>query len=335
VEALSDRRRRRALATVLGSVSVMVLVTLPAGQAGAAAAACTWQKTAWDLPAGADMGTLAGYDGDRWAVGTTGNRPWMGEGITDPRGTLWDNGKVVLRATDEIPHFRDVNAAGLIVGDTIVDDEFVAVTIDHDGTTHPLPRGSTWDGYSAELVSDGGDIVGWASSGLKSQVVVWPAGAPGTYRVLPTPDATYLHLQDVDSQGRIIAQGDSGFGGVVWDTDGQWRRLASNGTPWAVRNGRVVGGLNDTNAAAEWSARGGLVRTIGSGAINATTIGGNGTVGGHRFVNSQLRPVLWRDGAVSDPLSTVAAGFALRWLGDDERTLVGVESRRPAEYHCG
>lgn len=314
---------------------VLGLVTLPAGQAGAAAAACAWQKTAWDLPAGTDVGRLDGYDGDRWAVGTTGTRPLWGEGITDPRGTLWDNGKVALRVADEIPHFRDVNAAGSIVGDTIVGDKFVAVTIDHDGTTHQLPGSATWDSYSAELVSDNGDIVGRATSDLKSQVVVWPAGAPGTYRVLPTPDVGYLHLQDVDSQGRIIAQGDSGFGGAVWDTDGQWRKLASNGTPWAVRDGRVVGGLNDTNAAAEWSARGGLVRTIGSGALNATAIGGSGTVGGHRFVNSQLRPVLWRNGAVSDPLSSVAAGFALRWLSDDERTLVGVESRRPVEYDCG
>ncbi|MFF9002213.1 hypothetical protein ACF1GW_19190 [Streptomyces achromogenes] len=333
---MSDRRRRRTLATVLGAVPVMVwgLVVLPAGQAGAAAAACTWQKTVWDLPAGADVGTLDGYDGDRWAVGITGNRAWMGDGITNPRGTLWDNGKVALRVSDEIPHLNDVNAAGLVVGDTIVGNEFVGITVDHDGTTRQLPGDPAWDDYSADLVSDNGDIVGTATVGLKFRVVVWPAGAPGTYRVLPTPDVNYLHLQDVDGQGRIVAQVDSSFGGLVWDTDGQWRKL-SNGTPWAIRDGRVVGGLNDTNAAAEWTARGALVRTIGGGALNATAVGGNGTVGGHRFVNSQLRPVLWRNGVVSDPLSTVPAGFVLDWLGNDEQTLVGVESRRPAEYDCG
>ncbi|MFG2928287.1 hypothetical protein [Streptomyces achromogenes] len=334
---MSDRRRRRTLATVWGAVPVMVLglVTLPAGQAGAAAAACTWRKTVWDLPAGADVGTLDGYDGGRWAVGITGNRARMGDGIMNARGTLWDHGKVALRVSDEIPHLNDVNAAGLVVGDTVVGNGFVGITVDHDGTTHQLPGDPAWDGYSADLVSDSGDIVGTATVDLKSRVVVWPAGAPGTYRVLPTPDVKYLHLQDIDRQGRIIAQGDSSVGGLVWDTDGRWRELASNGTPWAVRDGRVVGGLNDTNAAAEWTARGTLVRTTGSGALDATAIGGNGTVGGHRFVNSQRRPVLWRNGVVSDPLSTVPAGFALDWLSDDERTLVGVESRRPVEYDCG
>ncbi|CAL9324853.1 hypothetical protein [Streptomyces sp. SudanB182_2057] len=334
---MSERRGKHALATVLGAVSAMVLglVTLPAGQAGAAAAACTWQKRVWELPAGADVGTLDGYDGDRWAVGITGNRSWMGGGITDPRGTLWDDGKVALRVSGEIPHLNDVNASGLVVGDTIVGNEFVAITVDHDGTTHRLPGDPAWDNYSADLVSDNGDIVGTATVDRKFRVVVWPAGAPGTYRVLPTPDVAYLHLQDVDDQGRIIAQSDSSVGGLVWDTDGQWRELASNGTPWAVRDGRVVGGLNDTNAAAEWTARGGLVRTIGSGAINATAVGGHGTVGGHRFVNSQRQPVLWRDGVVSDPLTGVPSGFALNWLSDDERTLVGVESRRPVAYDCG
>ncbi|MFF9520940.1 hypothetical protein ACF1DV_03025 [Streptomyces achromogenes] len=231
----------------------------------------------WDLPAGADVGTLDGYDGERWAVGITGNRARMGDGIMNARGTLWDHGKVALRVSDEIPHLNDVNAAGLVVGDTVVGNGFVGITVDHDGTTHQLPGDPAWDGYSADLVSDSGDIVGTATVDLKSRVVVWPAGAPGTYRVLPTPDVKYLHLQDVDRQGRIIAQGDSNVGGLVWDTDGRWRQLASNGTPWAVRDGRVVGGLNDTSAAAEWTARGTLVRTTGSGALDATAIGGNGT----------------------------------------------------------
>jgi hypothetical protein len=330
VNLLPDRRRKRVLATVVGMV--MGLMALPAGQA--VAATCSWQKTVWDLPAGTDVGTLDGYDGGRWAVGITGGRTWDDDGIADPHGTLWDNGKVALRVAGQIPHLNDVNASGLIVGDTFVNNHFLAVTVDHDGTTHTLPRDPAWEDFYADLVNDRGDIVGGADIGLTSHVVVWPASAPGTYRVLPTPDVDFLHLQDLDNQGRIVAQGDSTFGGAVWDTDGQWRKLASKGTPWAVRDGRVVGGLNNTNAAAEWTARGVLVRTITGGALDAVAIGGNGTVAGYRFVGSQLRAVLWRDGVVVDPLSAVPAAFDLDWLSNDEQTLVGTESHRPAQYHC-
>lgn len=320
------------LATVLGTVAGLGLVTLPAGPAGAAAAACTWQKSVWDLPAGSDQGTIDAYAGERWAIGVSGNRPWLGGGLSNPHATLWDNGKVALRLDGDVPHLRDVNASGLIVGDTVVNDEFVAVTVDHDGTTHTLPGDPAWDGYDAWAVNDRGDIVGWGGTDLKPQIVVWPASAPGTYRVLPAPGV--MHIQDMDNQGRIIAQGTYNVGSVVWDTDGQWRELESGGAPYAIRDGRVVGSPDSVNTVAEWTARGALVRTIGDGAISAMAIGGNGTVGGNRFVGSQRHAVLWRDGVVSDPLTTVAAGFALQGLSNDEKTLVGIEAKRPTEYRC-
>jgi YD repeat-containing protein len=324
------------LATV---VLGLALVSLPTGRA-AAAATCTWQKTTWDLPVGTNVGTVDGYDGNRYAVGITGRRSLSG--IADPHGTLWDHGKVVLRIAGEIPHLRDVNAAGLIVGDNIVNNRFVAVTIDHSGQSTLLPANPAWESSSAWLVNNAGDIVGSAGIGLQHTVVVWPANAPGIYRELPSPGVSLLHLTAVDEQGRITAQTDSGSGGgFVWDTDGQWRVLAAQGangfgTPWAVRDGRVVGSMNDDTsfAAAEWNAQGRLVRTIRDGAISAVAIGGNGTVGGYALVDSQKRVVLWRDGTVIDPLSAVTAGFGLRGISDDERTLVGTEANRPAQYLC-
>ena len=329
------------LATIVLGMA-LGLVSPSGAQAGAAAAPlCAWQKTAWDLPAGTNAGTVKGYDGSRYAVGITGK--WtLYSGITDPHGTLWDNGTVALRITGSTPHLHDVNAAGLIVGDDIVNNRFVAVTVGHDGGTSVLPGNPAWDGYSADLVNNAGDIIGLAGIGLRHTVVVWPAKAPGTYRELPTPNVDYLSLTDVDEQGRIVAQTGSGSGGgFVWDTDGQWRVLASQGpggygTPWAVRNGRVVGEMdnNTSYAAAEWNALGGLVRTIRDGAITAVAIGGNGIVGGRAFVNSQQRPVLWRDGTVADPLTAVAPTFALRGISDDERTLVGSEALRPTQYSC-
>lgn len=328
--------RRVAATAVLGMA--MGLVSVPAAEA---AVACTWRQAAWELPSGTDVATIDGYDGSRYAVGVTGTKsPWGG--TADQRGTVWDNGRVVLRIAGGTPHLRDVNSAGLVVGDDVIDDKFTAVTVALGGKATPLPRSPKWEDYSASLVNNAGDVVGSATVGSRNVVVVWPAKAPGTYRELPTPNVDYLRLTDVDEQGRIIAQTDSASGGgFVWDTDGNWRVLAARGaggygSPFAIRNGRVVGSADDDTsyAAAEWDARGRLVRTIRGGAVEAVAIGGKGTVGGYAFVGSLQRPALWHDGAVVDPLSAVDAGFQLAGISDDERSLVGIEYRRPVQYRC-
>ncbi|HEX6345597.1 hypothetical protein [Umezawaea sp.] len=329
---MPHRKMRRLLtAFVLGTA----LVVPQAGQA--AAAACTWQKTVWDLPEGAAVGQVAGYDGGRYAVGVTGRSPVSGGGIVSPRGTLWDGGKVVLRVAGEVPHLRDVNAAGLVVGDTVVDDRFVAVTVGHDGRTTALPANPAWTGYSAWEVNNAGDVVGWASVGTRTILVVWPGNAPGTYRELPTPSFSANFLTDVDEQGRIIVQTSPG-GGYVVSPSGQWNVLAApgagaSGTPWDIRDGRVVGGISGNGyAAAEWDAQGRLARTTGGGAVEGRSIGGSGTVAGYAFAGSVQRVVLWRDGVVVD--TPIPSQFALAGFSDDERTIVGVELRRPAHYRC-
>ncbi|MEU6155101.1 hypothetical protein ABZ816_34460 [Actinosynnema sp. NPDC047251] len=305
------------------------------------AAACTWQKTTWELPTGAEAGSVTGYDGSRYAVGVTGRKGQFGT-IGSPRGTVWDSGRVVLRITGDVPHLRDVNSSGLVVGDTVDDNGFRAITVTRDGSVTTLPGNPTWSGYTASLINNRGDVVGAATTTAGRRVVVWPASAPGTYRELPTPTVSSLFLTDVDEQGRIIAQTDSGSGGgFVWDTDGQYRVVAATGaggwgTPWAIRDGRVVGSVDSTSAyaAAEWNARGALTRVIRDGALVARAIGGAGTVAGIRFVGSTQRPVLWRSGVVSDALTSVAAGFSVRGVSNDERTLVGTENRVPSHYSC-
>ncbi len=333
---MSQQQMRRLLAAVVLGTA---LVSLPTGQAAATeAAACTWQKTSWDLPEGTAIGEIAGYDGSRYAVGVTGQKSILGGGLVNARGTLWDGGRVVLRAAGEIPHFRDVNAAGLVVGDTIVNGRFTAVTIGHDGRTTALAANPAWTGYSAWEVNNAGDVVGWAHIGTKTILVVWPGNAPGTYRELPTPTFNANFLADVDEQGRIIVQTSPG-GGYVVSPAGQWRVLAAqgaggSGTPFAIRNGRVVGGTTSDSgyAAAEWDAQGSLVRTIRDGAVSARSIGGNGTLAGYAFVGSVQRVVLWRDGVVVD--TPIPSAFSLTGLSNDERTIVGVEAKRPAHYRC-
>ncbi|MGW4893055.1 hypothetical protein ACWEQL_12450 [Kitasatospora sp. NPDC004240] len=314
------------------------LALVPVGTAQAAA--CNWQKTAWELPSTTTTGTLYASDGGRYGVGITGTRSttWPYD-VKDRRGTLWDNGKVVLRLPAATPGLSDVNSAGLIVGDDYIGGKFTAVTVSRTGTTTPLPSNPSWGGSAADVINNAGDIAGTASVGTKRILVVWPANAPGTYRELPLPAANTLTATDIDEQGRIVGYTDSG--GFVTDLNGQWHTLAAQGTngkgdPWAIRNGRIVGEVNNNTsyAAAEWNAQGSLVRTIGNGALEATAIGGNGVVGGKRFVGSTLRPVLWRDGVVADSLTAVSDTFAIEAISTDEKTLIGNETSRPAHYTC-
>ncbi|MFT7836882.1 hypothetical protein Q5530_12100 [Saccharothrix sp. BKS2] len=338
---MSNRLKNHALAAAALGLG-LALVSPPAGRAApVAAAACTWQATSWDLPAETNGGVLEGYSGSRYAVGTTGRFVPL-SGLVDPRGTLWDNGKVVQRATAATPGYRDVNAAGRIVGYDYVNGRLVGVTIGRDGRATALPGNPAWDGYSAELVNNAGDVVGYADIGTRDVVVLWPASAPGTYRELPSPaDVRTIHPVDVDEQGRIVATtGTSSGGGLVRDTDGQWRVLAAQvaggySNPNAIRNGRVVGsqGTDSGHAATEWTARGVLVRTFRNSG-SASAIGGNGTVGGRTTVSAGQRTVLWRDGVVVEQPATVPWTFQLRWISDDESTLVGSDGGRPVQHRC-
>ncbi|MDQ2588863.1 hypothetical protein CKY47_33955 [Saccharothrix yanglingensis] len=318
------------------------LVSPPAGQAGATGAvACTWQKTLWDLPEGADAGEITGYDGGRYAVGNTGLDSFWGDGLVDPRATLWDNGKVVVRGAGQVPYFSDVNASGLVVGSMYLDQRFHAVTVAHDGTMTDLPADPAWTSSSASHVNNRGDVLGWSSVGTaKSRMVVWPANAPGTYREVTMPDAHGVSLVDIDDQGRVLVGIVTGSDHVVTPA-GRWIPLAVPGTGDSssvrdIRDGRVVGRLdiapNHSGAVAEWDVRGSVVRTIGRPAVEGISLGGNGTIAGYGFVGSSQRVMLWRDGVlVAQP---IAARFALTGLSDDERTIVGVEADRPAHYRC-
>ncbi|MFD0403479.1 hypothetical protein ACFV84_21065 [Kitasatospora sp. NPDC059811] len=334
---LNRFNRRKASALAVATLTA-ALGLVPVGTAQAAA--CQWQKTAWELPPTTTVGTVSSSDGGRYAVGVTGTRsPSWPTDITNGRGTLWDNGKVVLRLPAGNPNLSGVNAAGLIVGGDLVNNKLRAVTVSHTGTTTVLPFNPNWNSSSASVVNNAGDIAGMAKVGTNFILVVWPANAPGTYRELPLPASSFLLLNGIDEQGRIVGSTDA-FG-FVSDINGQWHALAAQGSnaysdPAAVRDGRIVGGTqnNTSYAEAEWDAQGSLIRTIGAGAISASAIGGNGIVGGTAFVGSIRRPVLWRDGVVADSLPAVSDSFTIRAISTDEKTLIGNENSRPVNYTC-
>ena len=312
-------------------------MSLPTGWANAAA--CAWQKTTWDLPTGATVGRVDGYDGSRYAVGATGRLGQFGT-IADARGTLWDNGTVALRIPGATPHVRDVNAAGLIVGDDVVNDSFVAVTIGRDGRSTVLAD-PAWSSYTAKLVNNAGDIVGSASIGVTSTVVVWPASAPGTYRELPTPNVDTLFLTDVDEQGRIIAQTSSGDGGgFVWDTDGQWRVLAAQGTgdfgtPMAVRDGQVVGAASTTPQPRPNGTRG--AGSFAPSVVAPSPGGPSAATAPSAATPSSARNSGWCSGATA-PSSTRSRPSQPRsnsWGSATTKTpCVGSEAFRPSHYRC-
>ncbi|MFE7530051.1 hypothetical protein ACFU7Y_30695 [Kitasatospora sp. NPDC057542] len=329
-------RRKGSVLAVAAVTAALGLVPVGTAQA----AACNWQQTAWELPAGTTKGSLSATDGGRYGVGITATRSttWP-YGYKDKRGTLWDNGKVVLRLPVDGPNVSDVNASGLIVGNTFTNNKSTAVTISRTGTTTTLPSNPAWGGARASVINNAGDIAGTAQVGTKNILVVWPASAPGTYRELPLPASVFLTPRDIDEQGRIIGTNDSG--GFVTDLNGVWHTLATKGpntdvTPWAIRDGRIVGGvINDTSyAAVEWNTQGSVVRTITDGALEGRAIGGNGTVGGIAYVGSTTHPVLWRDGVVSDSLSAVSNLFSIVAISADEKTLIGSDPDQPVQYTC-
>ncbi|WP_157849800.1 MULTISPECIES: hypothetical protein [Streptomyces] len=309
-------------------------------QAATQATACQWKKTAWELPAGTNDGFLYGTDGARYGIGITGTMStrWPYP-ILNGLGTLWDNGKVVLRLPAGT-RVSDVNSAGLVVGDARINGKYTAVKVSPTGTTTALPFNPAWSSSSAYVINNAGDIAGVAGVGTKNVLVVWPAGAPGTYRELPL-SGDLLTPTDIDEQGRIV--GYTASLGFVTDLNGQGHTLATSGTsgkgtPFAIRDGRVVGGLDDSTgyAEAEWTDQGSLVRTISPHAIEAKAIGGNGTVAGDSFVapSTTARTVLWRDGVLVDSLPTIPDSFQIKAISTDEKTLIGNELGRPANYTC-
>ncbi|MFE7132715.1 hypothetical protein ACFVIM_17840 [Streptomyces sp. NPDC057638] len=333
---MSNRRTRRMV--VAAALTAALGLLLPVGTAQAAA--CQWQQTAWELPPTVPSGTLLASDGGRYGIGITGIRStnWPFD-YRERRGTLWENGRVVLRLPAATPNLRDVNTSGKIVGDDLINGTWAAVTVSRGGATTVLPSSPNWSGSSAHVINNAGDIAGTASIGLKRVLVVWPASAPGTYRELATPADSSPILAGIDEQGRIV--GHSAGRGFVTDVNGQWHTLYAPGphpfsTPHAIRDGRVVGDMDNGSsyAVAEWNDQGALVRTITQGALSAKAIGGHGTVGGSKYVASVIRPVLWRDGVVSDPLTTVSDTFTIKAISDDEKTLIGNDISRPAQYTC-
>ncbi|MGW7413032.1 hypothetical protein [Streptomyces sp. NPDC054863] len=341
---MSNRRKRCVLAAAALTAALGIV---PVSTAQAQATACQWRQTTWELPPTTTSGTLYASDGGRYGVGVTGTRSTnFPYGYKEKRWTLWDNGKVALRLDATGPSLSDVNSAGLMVGNVRANNKFTGAKVSRTGTTTVLPSNPNWVYSTADVINDAGDIAGTAELGSKHLLVVWPANAPGTYRELPTPAAHNVTATDMDEQGRIVGYTDSGYAGsagFVTDLNGQVHKLAAQGangmgTPSAIRDGRVVGDMdNDTSyAAAEWNAQGSLVRTITKGALSAEAIGGNGTVGGLAFVGSNTRPrsILWRDGVVSDSLSGVSDWFMLKAISDDEKTLIGDEISGPAHYTC-
>jgi hypothetical protein len=292
-------------------------------------------------------------------VGATDVRPTSPIAGAARYAALWDNGSLVHAATTTTYGFNDINKAG-IAGWSTQSGRRVATRFDRAGKADPLPNDPQWTSSTAVAVNDRGDIAGWATVQPSRHVaLVWPANAPGTFRVLPTakPLTSPPQVTDIDELGRVTAGLDfwdtNEHPAVVWDVNQILRTLQPTASgnparnPTAVRAGRIL--AESVEGAGEWNLSGSHVRTFDSGrAAYAYAIGGGGTVGGQRAPQqfAAYQAVLWRDGKLatalpSDPLYEAS----VRHISDDEQTAYGTESvlhvmppsfysKNPVQWRC-
>ncbi|MET7425363.1 hypothetical protein [Dactylosporangium sp. NPDC005555] len=158
------------------------------------------------------------------------------------------------------PSPQRVGAGGVLIGSTSLDADHDVGWRYENGqvTTLPAPAGALrvrpWS------VNAAGDVTGWLQrSGTSdaqpviNDLLLWPASAPGTYRLLTLPgagEASGTVLDDGVVVGGAVVPG-SGFIGVVWRPDGTVERLERlhsnfNGAAgdWAFGNYEAANDLN-------------------------------------------------------------------------------------------
>lgn len=303
----------------------------------AANADCSWSVGALPLPSGQTMASVVGGDGGKRVLG----KLWKAS--SGPRGALlagsvlWEDGQVARTAPTN-QWWTDVNSSGVIAGGADNRPARIAA----DGRAEVLPVDASWTATWAEGINSRGDIVGWARTPLRNGttadfVVVWPAGAPGTYRVLPRPFEGYASVAagstNIDDQGRVaasISAASSARRGYVWEqlgaTPRQLEAPAGETEVVDIDNGRVLGNRLDSVQGAfvrvvtVWDAQGKIIRALPAnlGSL-AFTMNAEGLIGGRNYVSGQYFPTIWNaDSQTSlprDPAETPAR-YSYRWSVD-------------------
>jgi hypothetical protein len=228
--------------------AVAVLALLSPGTA-AAAAACTW--TSEELP-NTDAGAVRGSAPGGYLVGNERLDGW-------PVPVVWHNKVPALRPTPtgSYAQAEAVNSRGVITG-------FIQSKTGPDGMRafrnsgsgyQVLPSPAGLDAWG-HRINTAGDILGSLNDGNTWQTVLWPADAPGTYRVI---EAGYS-VAGFDDSRRVIFRD-----GRILSPDGSVARVAGGPTMRVEEfaDGRLIGGIETTLPNAkrrEWTMTGEFVR---------------------------------------------------------------------------
>ena len=208
--------RKAVLSVVLGaSLAFAVTTALPATAVAAPSAApCTWLGSDLPIPAGASGGSVAVAGPNGYLAGQTRK---AGKLVN----LLWHNREVVempAPPNNAAVQFYAVSGSGVVVGYRSSGGVTAGFRY-HDGVyeTLPSPAGVR---ATATAVNESGDIVGYTGDGAAPyRVILWPANAPGSYRIIADGKAV-----GIDNAGRVVTEP-----GLVWSPDGSTRQLAGYG----------------------------------------------------------------------------------------------------------
>lgn len=286
---------RHALMSCLVAVGLLIPV---AGHAQAAA--CTWQRTDFEVPPSGSAVDVRGVGGD-YAVGQT---QW-------DKAALWYQGKLTeVPPPVEVPDGRtaleDVNTSGTAVGTMYTNHPDGTLTQEvyirrPDGTHQFL--GSSTRHESAEAINDRGDILGRSYvPGGGTVIVYWSYKDYSKYRVIGEGYPVGLSESgNVVVDDRVLTPLDSGLvlGRRLAKPDG-----AQSVTPSSVQNDVIAGRAVMTSGgvqAVTWNANGSLRSTVASAGedVYGVAANNNGVVLGLRGTHPRaMTPSKWRNGVL-------------------------------------
>lgn len=262
------RWRTRSLAAM-----VVALATVPLGQVPAGADPAVWTATALPVPADVFV-QVNGTDGQDQVVGffdfidSEQHRP----------GVVWRGGELVVlgEAFGELTDLTAINVSGVAVGSHADVTEFQRQATRYvNGHYEDLPAPAGSDSV-ATAINERGDIAGTADG----QVILWPAAAPGTYKLLPMPFPTFASGVSITDNGTVAAAvlepvGSGPQHAYRWDLKGRVHELdgARPGVEHFVltaTHGRIAGGAGSEGAVV-WDTKGVVqrfIRNVGLTAIN-------------------------------------------------------------------
>jgi hypothetical protein len=270
----------------------MVAAGVVALAPAATAAQTGWVAVALEVPADVFSVRVNGTDGVDRIVGSYDT---LGEGGQTRPGVVWRGTELTVlgEAFDDLTDLTAINTSGVAVGShASIGEQSQAVkwSAGHYEDL-PAPAGSA---SVATSVNERGDIVGTADY----QVILWPASAPGTYRLLSMPFPTTATGVSIGDDGTVAAGvlepvGAGPTRAFRWDAAGQPRELQRvkrnyEHSVLTIENGGIAGSASLLGAVI-WNASGRIARFVPDIQLYGMNAGGDllarGPSGGPWFVD--------------------------------------------------